>query len=134
MIQQVTVVTGRNRKKKATSIFYDKGSTCTMVTRRLVDSLKINSLKKTLILESFRHTESINSEYVVLELLRTDGTVAQVRAYVVDSITSMAAVSIPEHIRLEFSLSTPWPTSRFSGEIDLLLGLEELSLRVKWKE
>ena len=60
--------------------------------------------------------------------MRTDGTVAQVRAYVVDSITSMAAVSIPEHIRQEFSMSTPWPTSRFSGEIEILLGLEELSL------
>ena len=108
IIHQVTVVTGRNRKKKATSIFCDKGSTCIMVTRRLVDSLKMDSEKKTLIVESFRHTESINFEYVVLELLRIDGTVDQVRAYVVDSITSMAEVSIPEHIRQEFSLATPW--------------------------
>ena len=64
---------------------------------------------------------SLNSEYVVPELLRTDGTMAQVRAYVVDSITSMAAVSIPEHIRQEFSISIPWPTSRFSGETEILL-------------
>ena len=40
----------------------------------------------------------------------------------------MAKVNIPEHIRQEFSLSTPWPTTRFSGEVEILLGLEELSL------
>ena len=40
MIQEITVVTGRARKKKSTSIFFDKGSTCTMVTRRLVDEIK----------------------------------------------------------------------------------------------
>ena len=86
-----------------------------MVSRKLVDCLRMDSERKTLIVESFGHTDSLNSEYVVLELLQTDGTVAQVRAYVVDSITSMAAVNIPEHIRQEFSPSTPWPESRFSG-------------------
>ena len=77
MVQQVTVVTGRNRDNKVTSIFFDKGSTCTMVTRKLVASLQLDSEKKTLIVKSFWHTEAINSEYVVLKLLRTDGTVAQ---------------------------------------------------------
>ena len=43
MVQQVTVVTGRNREKKVNSIFCDKGSTCTMVTRKLVESLKMDS-------------------------------------------------------------------------------------------
>ena len=128
MIQEITVVTGRDRKKQSTSIFFDKGSTCTMVSRRLVDELKMDSERKTLIVESFGHTDSLNSEYVVLEILQADGTVAQVRAYVVDSITRMAAVSISEQIRQEFSPSTTWPESRFSGEIDILLGMEELSL------
>ena len=113
MIQEITVVTGRDRKKKSTSIFFDKGSTCTMVSRRLVDELKMDSERKTLIVESFGHTDSLNSEYVILEILQADGTVAQVRAYVVDSITSMAAVSISEQIRQEFSQTTIWPESRF---------------------
>ena len=56
MVQQVTVVTGRKRDKKVTSIFFDKGSTCTMVTRKLVASLQLDSEKKTLIVESFKHT------------------------------------------------------------------------------
>ena len=50
MVQQVTVVTGRNRDNKVTSIFFDKGSTCTMVTRKLVASLQLDSDKRQLIL------------------------------------------------------------------------------------
>ena len=128
MIQEVTVVTGKDRKEKSTSIFFDKGSTCTMVCRRLVEELKMDSKRKTLVVESFGHTDALNSEYVVLEILQSDGTVAQVRAYVVDNITSMSAVSISEQIRQEFSPSTKWPESRFSGDIEILLGMEELSL------
>ena len=49
------------RFAKSTSIFFDKGSTCTMVCRRLVEELKMDSKRKTLIVESFGHTDSLNS-------------------------------------------------------------------------
>ena len=81
------------------------------------------SLKKTPIVQSFMHTEAIDTEYVVLKFLRTDGSVAQVRAYVVDRIINMA-----KEIRDEFKDTTPRPESRFSGEVEILLGLEELAL------
>ena len=50
--------------------------------------LGLESLKRTIVVRSFMHTEAINTEFVVVELLREDGTVSLVRAYVVDSISS----------------------------------------------
>jgi hypothetical protein len=95
----------------------------------LVKRLNLQSLKKTLIVQSFRHTEAIVTDYVVLELLKSDGTVVHIRAYVVDRITSMAKVVVPPGIKDEFETATQWPEARFSGEVDILLGLEELALR-----
>ena len=86
------------------------------------------ALKRTLIVQSFRHTEAIDTEYVVVELLKSDGTVAHIRAYAVDRITSMAKVIVPQEIRNEFGAKAPWPEERYSGEVDILLGLEELAL------
>ena len=77
------------------------------------------------------HTEAIDTEFVVAELLQEDETVAVVRAYVVDSITEMTKVSIPEEIRKEFSKAAQWPTVRYHGEIGILLGIEELALQPK---
>ena len=48
------------------------------------------------------HTEEIDTEFVVVELLREDGTVALVRAYVVDSI-KMPGNSKGENILYFFS-------------------------------
>ena len=64
----------------------------------------------------------------MLELLKTDGTVAHIRAYVVERITIMAKVMVPQEIREEFGATAPWPEVRCSGEVDILLGLEELAL------
>ena len=72
LVQETTIVTGEDRVQKKTSIFFDKGSTCSMVTKALVQRLNLQSLKKTLIVQSFRHTEAIDTEYVVLEPLKTD--------------------------------------------------------------
>ena len=71
---------------------------------------------------------------MVLELLKQDGSIALIRAYVVDTITTMAKVHIPQEIREEFKAGTSWPESRFSGEIDILLGIEELSIHPNRKE
>jgi hypothetical protein len=46
-----------------------------MVSRRLVDDIRIDSERKTLIVESFGHTDSLNSEYMVLEILQTNGLI-----------------------------------------------------------
>ena len=112
LVQEVTAVTGQNRMQHRSSIFYDKGSTCSMITKDLVARLGLDSLKRTIIVKSFMHTEAIDTEFVVVELLKEEGTVALVRAYVVDSITEMTKVSIPEEIRKEFSKSAQWPTGR----------------------
>ena len=37
-------------------------------------------------------------------------------------------MKVPKEIRDEFKDTTPWPESRFSGEVEILLGLEELAL------
>ena len=122
------MVTGKDRKQVKASLFNDKGSTCSMVTKQLVKTLGLESIKKTVVVQSFGHTDSIDTEFVVLELLKQDGTIALIRAYVMESITTMAEVQIPQEIREEFKVGTSWPKSRFSGEIDILLGIEELSI------
>ena len=76
-----------------------------MITKHLVGKLGLESLQKTIIVKSFMHTEAIDTEFVVVELFREDGTEALVRAYVVDSITEMTKVTVPEEIRGEFSAS-----------------------------
>ena len=40
----------------------------------------------------------------------------------------MAKVIVPQEIRDEFGATAPWPEERYSGEVDILLGLEELAL------
>ena len=63
-----------------------------------------------------------------MDLLKSDGSVSQVRAYVVDKITSVTKVEVPDEIMKELQSTTPWPESRHSGEVDILLGLEELAI------
>ena len=53
------------------------------------------------------HTDAIDTEYVVLEFLQTDGSVAQVN--MVERIANMASVKVPKEIRDEFKDKTPWP-------------------------
>ena len=95
LIHEVTMVTGKDRKQVKASLFNDKGSTCSMVSRQLVRLLGLESIKKTVVVQSFGHTDSIDTEFVVLELLKQDGSIALIRAYVVDTITTMAKVHIP---------------------------------------
>ena len=102
-----------------------------MITKNIVRTLGLESLKRTIVVKSFMHTEAIDTEFVVVELLKEDGTVALVRAYVVDSITEMTKVTVPEEIRGEFSASADWPADRYHGEIEILLGIEELALQPK---
>ena len=128
LVQEVELVHGVNRRKRTTSIFFDNGSTCSMIKRALVEALKLETVRRTIVVHSFRHVEALDTEYVVIELLQVDGTVAPVRAYVVDTITSMAAVEIPEDIKYEFNERTPWPERRVTGEVDILLGWEEMAL------
>ena len=99
-----------------------------MITRSLVQSLSLESLKRTLIVQTFRSTEALDTEYVIVEILQTDGTTTNLRAYVVDEITTMTAVQLPEDLQSNFQQSTPWPTTRVSGKIDILIGMEELYL------
>ena len=48
-----------------------------------------------------------------------------------ESITIMARVDISESIKSEFTKQREWPDSRYSGEIGIMLGIEELSLHPK---
>ena len=74
----------------------------------------LESLKRTLIVQTFRSLEALDTEYMVIEVLQTDGTTANVRAY--------------GGLQGEFRTTTQWPTSGVSGKIDILIGMEELSL------
>ena len=122
------MITGEDRRQVKSSLFNDKGSTCSMVTKDLVLELGLESISKSVVVQSLGHTDCLKTEFVVLEILRNDGSIALVRAYVVESITNMARVGIPEHLKEAFSRKEHWPTERFSGEIGILLGIEELAL------
>jgi hypothetical protein len=102
LVQQATVVSSEGRTRRLASIFFDEGSTFTIVTRALVRALKLSKQRRVLIVESFGHTEEMNTECLLLDLLKSDGSVAQVRACVVDKITSVAKVEVPDEIRKEF--------------------------------
>ena len=131
LIQEVVLVTGKDRRQVNTSLFFDKGSTCSMVTKKMVKLMGLESIRRTVVVQSFGHTDTIDTEFVVLEVLKEDGLVALIRAYVVESITSMAEVDIPEELKRLFRKGSDWPSARFHGEIDILLGIEELALHPK---
>ena len=128
LIQKVTVVSGKERKEVSFSAFYDDGSTCSMVTADLAKRLGLPTEKKVLMVQSFMHTQTMDTEFAVIELLQEDGNVDQIRAYVVDKITSMAQVKVPEELRKSFKNSTPWPAERYAGEVEILIGMEELAI------
>jgi hypothetical protein len=128
LVQQVTAVSGKDRKEDTTSAFFDKGSTCSMITSGLAHRLGLPTEKKVLVVESFMETRTIHSQFTVIELLREDGSLEQIRAYVVDKITNLGQVEVPDEIRLEYSLTTPWPSERYSGEVEILIGMEELAI------
>ena len=131
LIQEVTLVTGLERKLTKSSVFHDRGSTCSMVTKELVKRLSIESISKSVIVQSFGHQDAIDTEFVVLELLKYDGTVTRIRAYVVDSITEMPKVAVPEELKEAFSMKQDWPKERYHGSIEILLGIEELASQPK---
>ena len=128
LVQQVTAVSGKDRKEDTTSAFFDKGSTCSMITSGLAHRLGLPTEKKVLVVESFMETRTLHSQFTVIELLREDGSLEQIRAYVVDKITNLGQVEVPDEIRLEYSLTTPWPSERYSGEVEILIGMEELAI------
>ena len=128
LIHEVTLVAGKARREVKATLFNDKGSTCTMISRRMVKQLELESISKSVIVQSFGHSDRIETEFVVLEILTAQAELKLVRAYVVDSITNMAKVEIPEELKEAFQRKEDWPRSRVCGEIDILLGIEELAL------
>ena len=73
--------------------------------------------------------EAIDIGFVVVELLKENGTIARVRAYIVDSITEAQKVEIPEDIKEEFSKTGRWPKERYHGKIGLLLGVKDQNIQ-----
>ena len=63
----------------------------------------------------------MDTEYVVVEVLHADGSTTNLRAYVVEDIATMTAVEVPEDLKSTFKNGTPWPKSRVSGDIDILV-------------
>ena len=102
-----------------------------MIRRSLVKRLLLESLSKTLVVQTFRATSALETEFVVVEMLHADGSITLLRAYVVEEITTMSAVDVPDDLRSGFSKDTPWPETRVSGDIDILIGMEELALHPK---
>ena len=88
----LTLVTGQDIRQVRDALFNYKGSTCSMVTKKMVRELGIESI----------NTDIIDTECMVLELLNEDGSLALIRAYVVESITSMAKVEIPDRLQSQF--------------------------------
>jgi hypothetical protein len=67
-------------------------------------------------------------------MLKEDGTIAQIRAYVVDSNTNTPEIVIPGEIKLEFSNSDKWPTVRYHGIIQIILGVEDRDIQPQFLE
>jgi hypothetical protein len=128
LVQEAEVVTGIERRKEKAKFFFDKGSTCSMIQRCLVERLSLESLSKTLVVQTFRATSAMETEFVVVEMLHADGSITLLRAYVVEDITTMSAVDVPDDIKVGFKRDTPWPETRVSGDFDILIGMEELAL------
>ena len=102
LIHEVTLVAGKDRREVKATLFNDKGSTCTMISRRMVKQLELESISKSVIVQSFGHSDTIKTEFVVLEILTAQAELKLVRAYIVDSITNMAKVEIPEELKEAF--------------------------------
>ena len=110
-------------------MMFDKGSKCNIISEDLVARLRLEPLTGKIVTKSFRHEEEINIGFVVVELLKENGTIARVRAYVVDSITEAQKVEIPEDIKEEFSKTGRWPKERYHGKIGLLLGVKDQNIQ-----
>ena len=52
----------------------------------------------------------------------------------VDKITTLAQVVVPDEIRLEYSQTTPWPGKIYSGEVEILISMEELAIHPRLLE
>ena len=113
LVLEVTIVTGRYGKQHKSGMMFDKGSKCNIISEDLVARLKLKPLSGKIVTKSFRNEEEINIGFVVVELLKDDGTIARVRAYVLDSITEAQKVEIPEDIKKEFSKTDRWPKERY---------------------
>ena len=77
--------------------------------RKLLQQPEVESISKSVIVQSFGHNDRINTEFVVLEILTAEGEIKLVRAYVVESITQMDEVNIPEVLRDQFARRQDWP-------------------------
>ena len=73
-------------------MMFDNGSECNIISKDLVTRLRLEPLKGKIVTRSFGQEEEINIGFVVVELLKENGTIARVRAYVVDSITEAPKV------------------------------------------
>ena len=51
----------------------------------------------------------------------------QIRAYVVEDITTMAEVIVPQNLVRDFKKSTLWP----KGQVEILIGMEQQSIHPK---
>ena len=89
-MHEVSLVTGEDRRQVKTRPFHGKGSTCSMLTDEMVKMLGLESIRRTMIVQTFGHTDTINTEFRLLELLKEDGSVALIRVFVVESITHIA--------------------------------------------
>jgi hypothetical protein len=124
LVIAATLVSGKSRRRSSGKLFFDGGSTCSMVRPVLVRSLNLPTENRTLVVKTFHRTEVVDSEMVVLELLDTDGRVKFLRTYVVDEIITMPKVNIPDSVKTGFSQSAQarWPETRVVGQIDVLIG------------
>ena len=82
-----------------------------MIRRSLVKRLLLESLSKTLVVQTFRATSALETKFVVVEMLHADRSITLLRAYVDEEITTMSAVDVPDDLRSGFSKDTPWPVS-----------------------
>jgi hypothetical protein len=72
LVLEVTVVTGQYRMQHKSSVIFDKGSRCSMISKDLVAKLRLEPLTEKIIIKS----EEINTGFVVVALLKEDSTIA----------------------------------------------------------
>ena len=64
-----------------------------MLTARMAKKLGLKTENRVLVVQSFMHTQTMDSEFTVLEILKEDGSVEQIKAYEVEDITT-----VPENL------------------------------------
>ena len=129
-VASVPIIHAQTSIMTDTRTIFDNGSTCSLIARRLAKQLKLRAKHIQLTVNTITGTSTIDSEFVVVEMMDKHGKTHRIRAYTVEDVSIVVSVTLPEGLKMTFSTEhhANWPNSRPGGEVLLLVGNEALSI------